>query len=69
MTKIVEITHYRTEQFTLTKCELIAALRAKYGNQPIFEDGRIFNVDCQTLFLNSPDYGDSDVLFRVDCEK
>ncbi|WP_443699244.1 hypothetical protein [Pseudomonas sp.] len=68
MTRVVEITHFRTEQFTLTKNEMIAALRAKYGDQAVFEDGRIFNIDCQTLFLDCPDYGDSNVLFRVDCE-
>ena len=55
MTRVVEITHFRTEQFTLTKNEMIAALRAKYGDQAVFEDGRIFNIDCQTLFLDCPD--------------
>ena len=41
MTKLVEVTHFRTERFSLTKGELVAALRKKYGEETIFEEGTI----------------------------
>ena len=50
MSKEVQVTHYRTERFTLTKEELMEALREKYGDEPIFSNGQIDMVTHQQLF-------------------
>lgn len=62
MTKVTEVTHFRTERFSLTKDELIAALRNKYGDESIFEAGAIDMVCHQGLIGISDTY----IYFKVD---
>ncbi|MFL1527827.1 hypothetical protein [Pseudomonas sp. O230] len=66
MTKVVEITNYRTEKFTLTRAELVAALTEKYGDEAIFSEGRIYQTFCQTLFHEAGNFENTEVEFRVD---
>ncbi|PZW77325.1 hypothetical protein DFS21_10984 [Pseudomonas sp. 2848] len=63
MSKLVEITHFRTEQFTLTKDELVEALQKKYGNEPIFTEGQIDMVTHQQLFQPADE---TKIYFRID---
>ncbi|MGH8379243.1 hypothetical protein HFV04_021395 [Pseudomonas sp. BIGb0427] len=63
MSKLVEITHFRTEQFTLTKDELVEALKKKYGNEPIFTEGQIDMVAHQQLFQPADE---TQIYFRID---
>ncbi|MBH3360441.1 MULTISPECIES: hypothetical protein [Pseudomonas] len=49
MSKTVKTVHHRTETFVITKAELIAALKAKYGDDPVFETGRLVSVFCSML--------------------
>lgn len=64
--KVVENIHYRTEQFTLTKDELTAALRQKYGDEPIFSTGEISGISLQSIFDKADDYMSSRIVFRED---
>lgn len=63
MSKLVEITHFRTEQFTLAKDELVEALQKKYGNEPIFTEGQIDMVTHQQLFQSADE---TQIYFRID---
>ena len=63
MTKVIEVTHFRTERFSLTKDELIAALRNKYGGERIFEAGSIDMV-CHQGLIGAAD--ETHIYFKVD---
>lgn len=63
MTKVTEVTHFRTERFSLTKDELIAALRNKYGDDSIFESGAIDMV-CHQGLIGAAD--ETHIYFKVD---
>lgn len=63
MTKVIEVTHFRTERFSLTKDELIAALRDKYGDETIFDAGSIDMV-CHQGLIGAAD--ETHICFKVD---
>lgn len=63
MTKVIEVTHFRTERFSLAKDELIAALRNKYGDETIFDAGTIDMV-CHQGVIGAAD--DTQIYFKVD---
>lgn len=63
MTKVTEVTHFRTERFSLTKEELIAALRNKYGDDSIFEAGAIDMV-CHQGLIGAAD--ETHIYFKID---
>lgn len=65
MTKVVEVVHYRTEKFTLTRAELVAALRGKYGSEQIFEEGHLSSVHSHGLFPGTSGYEDTEVEFTT----
>ncbi|MGY2258109.1 hypothetical protein [Pseudomonas sp. SDO55104_S430] len=66
MTKVIEVTHFRTEKFTLTRAELVAALTAKYGEEPVFKEGRLQQVFNPIYFLDGNDFESTDFVFQVD---
>lgn len=63
MTKVIEVTHFRTERFSLIKDELIAALRKKYGDEAIFDAGAIDMV-CHQGVIGATD--ETQIYFKVD---
>lgn len=63
MTKVIEVIHFRTERFSLTKDELIAALRDKYGDETIFDAGSIDMV-CHQGLIGAAD--ETHIFFKVD---
>jgi hypothetical protein len=63
VTKVIEVIHFRTERFSLTKDELIAALRDKYGDETIFDAGSIDMV-CHQGLIGAAD--ETHIFFKVD---
>ncbi|PXX63815.1 hypothetical protein SAMN05660489_03705 [Pseudomonas sp. LAMO17WK12:I10] len=63
MTKVIEVTHFLTERFSLTEDEPISTLRAKYGDEPIFSDGQIDMVTHQKLLEPTDEIH---IYFKVD---
>lgn len=63
MTKVTEVTHFRTDRFSLTKDELIAALRNKYGEDSTFDAGEIDMV-CHQGLIGAAD--ETHIYFKVD---
>jgi hypothetical protein len=65
MTKTVETVHFRVERYILTRQELIAALKTKYGEDRTLSEGRLSSVYCSTLMPHGPDGPETEVVFET----
>ncbi|GAB0077017.1 hypothetical protein I4I80_10560 [Pseudomonas syringae pv. tomato] len=66
MNKSTEIIHCRIERFSLSKEEITAALRRKYGSDPAFDEGSMTAAHLETVLPNVEGYGDTTFEFTVD---
>ncbi|WP_330208964.1 hypothetical protein [Pseudomonas sp. Z13] len=66
MSKTVETIHRRIERFSLSKAEVIAALRVKYGSDTAFDDGCLTAAHLETLLPEVEGYGDTTFELTID---
>lgn len=66
MDKSVVIIHRRVERFCLSKEDIVAALRRKYGSDPAFNEGSMTAAHLETLLPDVEGYGDTTFEFTID---
>ncbi|MCV4285105.1 hypothetical protein [Pseudomonas capsici] len=66
MSKSTEIIHCRIERFSLSKEEIAAALRIKYGSDPAFDEGSMTAAHLETVLPSVEGYGDTTFEFTID---
>lgn len=65
MGKTTSTIHNRIDTFILSAEEVIAALRAKYGNDPSFDDGEMTRMHLERILPDVEGYGDITVEFTT----